>query len=152
MLLRKFKDAKGEAAKKLQDIDLSSLTICPNAAEPIDYNTLKNYIEEFSGKGFKKDIIFPCYGLAEHTLVATCNGQSAIAVDKKAFEQKEVIIRDKVPLFAEKRLLESDDTQVLVSCGKVGQHGIKIAIVDPETRLPVIAGSVGALHTFYVCK
>jgi hypothetical protein len=103
---------------------------------------LKKYIAEFKDKGLKTDIIIPCYGLAEHTLVATSGGLNAIAVDKRAFEAKEVIIRDKIELFGEKTLVETEDTQVLVSCGKVGVQKIKIMIVDPETRLPMAVGTV----------
>jgi len=151
LLLRKFKEAKGEAAKKLQDIDLSSLRVHPNAAEPIDYFTLRKYVDEFKGIGLKTDIVLPSYGLAEHTLVATTKGFTAISVDRKALEAKEVIIRDKAPLFGEKRLVESDETQVLVSCGIVGAYEVKLVIVDPETRIPVAAGAVRVYaYTFYM--
>ena len=58
-------------AEKNQDIDLSSLRIIVNGAEPISLNICQKFNEYFKDFGLKGNAIFPVYGLAEASLAAT---------------------------------------------------------------------------------
>jgi surfactin family lipopeptide synthetase A len=58
-------------AEKNQDIDLSSLRIIVNGAEPISLDICERFINYFKDYGIKSNTIFPVYGLAEASLAAT---------------------------------------------------------------------------------
>ena len=49
-------------------LDLSSWQVAFNGSEPVRPKTLQSFVEAFSGQGFRGEALFPCYGLAEHTL------------------------------------------------------------------------------------
>ena len=44
-----------------------------NAAEPVDAAALDNFIETFRPFGLPEHVVYPTYGLAEHT-VFVCSG------------------------------------------------------------------------------
>jgi len=50
---------------KLQGLDLSSLRVVCNGAEPVSPATIERFVERFGGCGFKRTAMFPVYGLAE---------------------------------------------------------------------------------------
>ncbi|MFW5875748.1 MAG: AMP-binding protein [Myxococcota bacterium] len=54
----------------LRDVDLSSLRLAFNGAEPIDRETTERFVERFEPLGFRRTSCFPVYGLAECTLAA----------------------------------------------------------------------------------
>lgn len=56
---------------QLENIDLSSWTLAFNGAEPIDCAVMEAFSDRFSGCGFSKTAFYPCFGLAEATLIAT---------------------------------------------------------------------------------
>lgn len=61
------------AARKLPErlvegLDLSSVRLAFNGAEPIDHRTVKAFLERFAPCGFDPQAFFPVYGLAEATL------------------------------------------------------------------------------------
>ena len=71
--------------KDLPDLDLSSWRVAFNGAEPIRAETLRRFTETFARYGFRPDALYPCYGLAEATLLVTGSGKGrgprTIAVD-----------------------------------------------------------------------
>ncbi|SFS02415.1 beta-ketoacyl synthase N-terminal-like domain-containing protein [Anaeromicropila populeti] len=56
--------------KQLETLDLSSLRITLNGAEPISTLVAKQFIEKFSKCGCKENVMFPSYGMAEATVGA----------------------------------------------------------------------------------
>lgn len=63
------------AARRLPDstlegLDLSSLRLAFNGAEPIDRKTMQEFIERFARYGFRRNGMYPVYGMAECTLAA----------------------------------------------------------------------------------
>lgn len=52
----------------LQGLDLSSLRIVANGAEPVSVQTLRRFIERFGCYGFKPSAMAPVYGLAENSV------------------------------------------------------------------------------------
>lgn len=58
-------------AEKLKGIDLSSVRIITNGAEPISADVCKEFTTKLSEYGLKANVIFPVYGLAEATLAVT---------------------------------------------------------------------------------
>ncbi|MEW6365321.1 MAG: fatty acyl-AMP ligase [Acidobacteriota bacterium] len=57
--------------EELQSLDLSSLKVALNGAEPVDLQTLKVFEDRFECVGFRPNVSFPVYGLAENCLAAT---------------------------------------------------------------------------------
>ncbi|TIX77704.1 MAG: fatty acyl-AMP ligase, partial [Mesorhizobium sp.] len=52
----------------LEGLDLSSLRMVANGAEPVSVQTLRRFIERFEHHGFKPGAMAPVYGLAENTV------------------------------------------------------------------------------------
>ena len=109
----------------LVGLDLSTWTVAPNGAEPIHASTLKNFSEKFAKCGFEHKNHYPCYGMAETTLMVT--GASfkeepmALNVSKKKLQ--EGVIVDEAP---------SSETQSLVSSGHAWLDH-EVLLVDPNS-------------------
>ncbi len=52
-------------------LDLSSWQVAFNGAEAVRSETLRRFAEAFAPCGFRAEAFFPCYGLAESTLMVT---------------------------------------------------------------------------------
>jgi len=114
------------------DLDLSLWRLAFCGAEPVRPETLRRFAEAFAPAGFREDAFYPCYGLAEATLLVSGSDGPRAPLVKQL---------DRTAL-SEHRVVEVDDrtdeaAQALVSCGRPWQ-GQELAIVDDEThqRLP----------------
>ena len=58
-------------AEELKGLDLSSWRLAFNGSQPIRYETIKKFAEYFGPAGYSADAMYPCYGLAEATLMVT---------------------------------------------------------------------------------
>lgn len=54
-----------------EGLDLSSLRVAANGAEPVRWDTVRAFTEAFAPAGFRSSAMCPGYGLAENTLKAT---------------------------------------------------------------------------------
>jgi acyl-CoA synthetase (AMP-forming)/AMP-acid ligase II len=52
-------------------LDLSSWTLAFNGAEPVRPETIDAFCEAFEPCGFRREAFFPCFGLAEHTILVS---------------------------------------------------------------------------------
>jgi acyl-CoA synthetase (AMP-forming)/AMP-acid ligase II len=57
--------------EEMSTLDLSSLKVALNGAEPVDLKTLRAFEKKFSKVGYKNNVNFPVYGMAENCLAAT---------------------------------------------------------------------------------
>lgn len=57
--------------EELKGLDLSSWRLAFNGSQPVRYETIKKFAEYFGPAGFSADAMYPCYGLAEATLMVT---------------------------------------------------------------------------------
>ncbi|MBH8561822.1 AMP-binding protein [Nostoc sp. CENA67] len=111
-----------------QTLDLSSWSVAFNGAEPIRHETLERFASSFADCGFRKQAFYPCYGMAEATLMIA-GGDKAVfpkikTVEKAALEQNQVI--DKII---------GEEVHSLVSCGQtLPQQQIVIANLETLTR------------------
>lgn len=129
------------AARKVTDaqkatLDLSTWKVAFNGAEPVRRETMERFSQVFAPCGFRPEAFYPCYGLAEGTLIVSGGrrGQGARYARVKA---SALGAGQAVPA-AE----DDPDSQPAVSCGAaLGEE--RILIVDPEMRQPLPDGQVG---------
>ncbi|MDX8128142.1 amino acid adenylation domain-containing protein, partial [Methylomonas sp. OY6] len=126
--------------EELAGIDLGSWQLAFNGAEPINPLTLQRFSETFSACGFQRRAFYPCYGLAEATLLATGGAKQSLpriaAFDKTALEQRVVHSTDDNQLNA----------RSLVGCGAIdidGGQGLRI--VDPDNATCCPNGRIGEI-------
>lgn len=108
-------------------LDLSSWDLAFNGAEPIQSATLERFSEAFRDCGFNQKAFYPCYGLAESTLIVS-GGRKDVLPEVKAFE---------VSALHENIVKQAADPDVrnkpYVGCGHALTCG-EILIIDPESR------------------
>ncbi|MEM6792724.1 MAG: AMP-binding protein [Acidobacteriota bacterium] len=105
------------------DLDLSSWRMAYNAAEPIRYAVVEEFIRRLEPAGFQAKALTPSYGLAEATLLV-----SAAEVDKP-FRSLQV---DPEVLEKSGRALIQPEGRTIVSCG-VAAPGVELKIVDANS-------------------
>jgi amino acid adenylation domain-containing protein len=120
-------------------LDLSNWQVAFNGAEPIRPATLERFSAAFAGSGFRREAFYPCYGLAEATLIVA-GGQAGDPPIMRAF-QADALARNRV---IETARAQGDDVRVLVGCGR-SQPDQQIVIVDAEAGTRCAAGQVGEI-------
>ena len=121
--------------------DLSSLQVVMSAAEPILPRTVEEFLRAFEPCGLKRDAFCPAYGLAEHTVGVSVNGQARLMAHRETLE-REGALRVVAP--ASMTDLDEASTRELVGCG-APSVGVTLRVVDPKTRRPVAHGHTGEL-------
>lgn len=125
--------------QQAERLNLSSLQVAFCGAEPIRAAALRSFANRFSAAGFRAGCYYPCYGLAEATLLAAGgNGPAAprvMHVDRRTLGEGHV------------RVLEgpaAQKTTTFVSCG-VAAGDTQLVIVDPESHVPVQEDQIGEI-------
>ncbi len=156
-------------------VDLSCVRHMLNGAEPIDYRSIDAFYEAFCPFGLKRGVIFPAYGLAEHTLFACGNGRLRVylklkdMIDKRvtvvkeevegvsddgsiAEEVEELDHHDDVDVVANAEDGEMDEAEgnckvvVRVGCGKPSKlFNVDIKIVDPSSFTALDTDRIGEI-------
>lgn len=108
-------------------------------AEPVRKETIERFSAVFGACGFKREAFYPCYGLAESTLIVSGGARSAPPVhagfDRGALEKGRAI-----PI----RAGEAREVRELVGCGRPLRDQ-QVIIVDPETRSPSEPMAIGEI-------
>ncbi|UXY15472.1 thioester reductase domain-containing protein [Chitiniphilus purpureus] len=129
-------DRIGEGERQV--LDLSSLRMAINAAEPINPDTVRAFCEGFAGCGFKPAMLLPAYGMAEATVFVASGELEADPVFKAidpAALHAEGVARPPRPGTAGK---------TLVGCG-TGRLEQRVRIVDPQSGHTAPVNSVGEI-------
>ncbi|MBM7114700.1 non-ribosomal peptide synthase/polyketide synthase [Archangium primigenium] len=116
-------------------LDLRSWEVAFCGAEPIRVDTLDRFVDAFGPCGFRREAIYPCYGLAEGTLIASGGPQGRAplqrSLDAAALERNQVAPAQ-----------EGKPAHQMVSCGQ-SLPGHELLIVEPTSRTRHAEGSVG---------
>ncbi|HEV2148334.1 MAG TPA: condensation domain-containing protein, partial [Longimicrobiaceae bacterium] len=115
-------------------LDLGTWTLAFNGAEPISSATLDRFAEAFAPAGFRREAFFPCYGLAEATLIVTGSRKSAPPTIR-SFDP-DALARD--------RAVEAEGGRPLVGCGRTLLEQ-RIAVARPDTLGECAEGEVGEI-------
>lgn len=137
-------------AKQLETLDLSSWQMAFTGAEPVRASTLERFAKKFAPCGFRREAFYPCYGMAETTLLVTGGLKDQPPVIRE-FEG-EALEQNRVVPVPENRPNQSNgnksngngQTRMLVGCGRTWLNE-KIAIAHPQSLTQVQAGAVGEI-------
>ncbi|HEX7446273.1 MAG TPA: amino acid adenylation domain-containing protein [Pirellulales bacterium] len=70
------------SAAERATLDLSSLVLALNGAEAVRADTLDRFSEAFAPCGFRREAFYPCYGLAEATLMVSGGAKNELPIVK----------------------------------------------------------------------
>ncbi|MUL39088.1 non-ribosomal peptide synthetase [Gloeocapsopsis dulcis] len=125
-------------AEQKATLDLSSWNVAFNGAEPVRHDSLERFATAFAECGFRKEAFYPCYGMAETTLMVS-GVQKATAPRIKALQKWAL---------ESNRVVESsandEDVYHFVSCGRV-IPAQKVAIAHPETLSSCQPSEIGEI-------
>ncbi len=119
-----------------QQLDLSCWSLACNGAEQVRSETIDRFTEKFAQCGFRRETFYPCYGLAEATLIVTGG---------KKYEAPVVVDFDADQLAVGRVQVAQNNstaTRRLVGCGKQVE-GCLVKIVDGQTHVECPSGEVG---------
>ena len=122
--------------EQIQTLDLSSWEVAFNGAEPISAEVLERFSSTFALCGFRREAFYPCYGMAEATLIISGGNKLAppvkTTIAANALEQNQIISTTS----------ETEVTKTLVGCGQTLPDQ-QIKIVHPEKLTICSEGEVG---------
>jgi len=121
-----------------QTLDLSSWNVAFNGAEPIRHDTLERFAAAFAECGFRKEAFYPCYGMAETTLMVSgvdkATAPTIKTVQKSALESNRVV----------ESYLKDENIYHFVSCGRVIPEQ-EVVIANPETLNSCQSDEIGEI-------
>ncbi|MGB3402922.1 MAG: fatty acyl-AMP ligase [Microcoleaceae cyanobacterium] len=123
---------------QLKKLDLSHWQVAFSGAEPVRPQTLERFAQTFAPCGFRPEAFYPCYGMAETTLLIS-GGVKTVApvvewVDSVALEENQVNFVDS----------QHPNARGIVSCGRTWQ-GDEVAFINPETLTAMADLQVGEI-------
>ncbi|AKQ66241.1 Non-ribosomal peptide synthetase [Myxococcus hansupus] len=130
--------ARRATPEDVQALDLSSWDVAFCGAEPIRAATLDRFAEVFAPSGFRREAFYPCYGLAEGTLIVT--GEQKGRVPRAHVLDAAALSRGQAVHAA----AGTEGARTHIGCGTTLAEQ-RLLIVDPESRVPRAAGQVGEI-------
>jgi acyl-CoA synthetase (AMP-forming)/AMP-acid ligase II len=128
--------ARATTPEERQELDLSCWTCAFNGAEPVRASTLQLFTETFAPCGFSASSFFPCYGLAEATLIVAGGSRG-----------KGAVLRSADPAALATGMLRDErqgEGKVLAGSGMTpARH--RIVIADPDTCGELPEGHIGEI-------
>ena len=120
----------------LEGLDMSTLTIALNGAEPVHAATMRKFSEKFAVCGFNPVAHFPSYGMAETTLMLTAGDAKeearVLTIDSQDIQEGIITTKDPAEV----------NTQEMVSSGHTWTDH-EVIIVDQESLTKVEEDHVG---------
>ena len=122
---------------QLAGLDLSCLEMAMVGAEPVRKDMIETFSATFAPFGFRKEAFFPCFGLAESTLIVSGSSRMTpplyARIDRIEAERRRAIVVD-----------ETKEGRDLVGCGSplLDQRAM---IVDPDTTKPCPPLEIGEI-------
>jgi acyl-CoA synthetase (AMP-forming)/AMP-acid ligase II len=120
------------------ELDLSSWDVAWNGAEPVRADTLDRFAAAFASCGFRREAFYPCYGLAEATLMVS----GGVKADPPVIEHAEAERLENGQVVS--TTADARGARSLVGCGRTIPEQ-EIILVDPEHRLRCQPSQVGEI-------
>ena len=119
-----------------ETLDLSNWCLAFNGAEPVRDDTIDRFVEAFAPCGFRREAFYPCYGMAEATLLVSGGFKTAPPVvrsfDAQSLENNQIV--DALP--------DEEGARALVGCGGTLLDQ-EILIVNPDTMTRCAPDEIG---------
>ena len=124
--------------EQVAQLDLSSWDVAFCGAEPVQIATIDKFSRKFASCGFKSTAFYPCYGMAEATLMIT-GGDKAKSpqvkyLDKAALAENKVVLVDS----------DTAKTETFISAGYPWLDG-EIAIANPDSSTECKPDGIGEI-------
>ena len=121
-----------------KNLDLSSIKTIYCGAEPIRKSTFDKFTESYKNFGLKPEMLYPCYGMAETTLITSGPpaGRGAVYLSVSGT----ALLQNKVKVVPE----NDEEAKHLVGVGYPWLDTI-VRIMDPETLHPSADDEVGEI-------
>jgi acyl-CoA synthetase (AMP-forming)/AMP-acid ligase II len=130
-------------------LDLSCWRLAYVSAEPVLAGTLDRFCAAYASAGFSPAALYPCYGLAEATLLVT-GGRPGAGARTMTVDGEQLARGVAAPVAAAPSWPQSGGTagsppsRRLVGCGRP-HLGTRVAVVDPRARRELPDGRVGEI-------
>ncbi len=128
------------ALNRLEGLDLSSLRLALNGAEPVNPDTVDRFLDAGARHGLRRGAIFPAFGMAELSIGGTfphpMTGLRTDDVDLRVLETDR---------YAAPADPAADGTRRLVKLG-TALPGLELRIVDPDDGRRLVDREVGELQ------
>ncbi len=125
-----------QQGESIGELDLSKWSVAFNGSEPVSVETMRQFTDTFAPCGFRWESFFPCYGLAEATLIVAggpCGSGPVIREINGEYTQRNNV-----------ELTHRPKPSVLSGSGQV-PSGVEVCIVDPETLSPCGPNKLGEI-------
>ena len=119
-------------------LDLSSWKVAYNGAEPVRADTLRRFAATFASCGFRPNFFYPCYGLAEATLI----------VSGGLVKDEPILCTTQVAALEHNGVVETSDRRLNVRTLVGSGHAVadtRIVIVHPESLTACAPDEVGEI-------
>ncbi|MBE9223258.1 SDR family NAD(P)-dependent oxidoreductase, partial [Cyanobacterium stanieri LEGE 03274] len=124
--------------KQKKDLDLSHWKLAFSGAEPVRAETIAKFSQYFADCGFQQKSFYPCYGMAETTLIVSganpYQSPTIKNISATKLQQNEIVFNPE----------NTTDIQKVVSSGNISPQ-LEVAIVNPDTLLECPDNSVGEI-------
>jgi amino acid adenylation domain-containing protein len=131
--------ARKIAPEERRGLDLTSWRVAFNGAEPVRAETLERFTAAFAPHGFDRRAFYPCYGMAETTLIVS-GGERDEGPRVERFASAELERHRAQPAAGE----EERGSRPLVASGRpLGE--LSVVIAEPESGRRLGAGEVGEI-------
>jgi acyl-CoA synthetase (AMP-forming)/AMP-acid ligase II len=120
----------------LAGLDLGSWQVAFNGSEPVKWGVLKAFGDKFERCGFRREALYPCYGMAESTLFVS--GGQALEGPRTITADADALARNRIASPA------TDAGVSLVSCGRP-ERPSTVVIVNPDTRRVLPDAEIGEI-------
>ena len=124
--------------EQCEGLDFSNWEVAFNGAEPVRADVLEEFTRKFAPFGFRAKCHYPCYGMAEATLIVTGGDKDQEPVIK-TFDKSALAEHRVVPVAA-----GDDNAKALVGCGQ-RLPDEEVIIVNPETRRRLQDDQIGEI-------
>ncbi len=128
------------ALRSTSGLDLSSLRVALNGAEPVDPDSVERFVAAGAAHGLRPGAVFPAFGMAEVVIGGTfpvpMSGLRTDAVERRVLETER---------YAAPAPADAPGTRRLAMLGRP-VPGIEMRIVDPETGVLRSDREVGELE------
>jgi len=121
--------------EQIDELDLSCWQVAFNGAEPVRAETIDAFSEKFARCGFRREAFFPCYGMAETTLIVSGGYVPSLPVIRGY---------DADQLADNKAVRSEKNGRRLVGCGE-NLPDQEILIADPDTLTRCASREIGEI-------